>query len=63
MSSPVITTTPHPLLAALGKGLPITLLVDLVDPSGPRSREMYEREGLRLDGEWRRVSVSVAAIA
>jgi hypothetical protein len=35
---------PHPLMTALGRGLPITLLVDLIDPNGPRSHEMYERE-------------------
>ncbi len=35
----------HPLMTALGRGLPITLLVDLIDPNGPRSAEMYEREG------------------
>jgi hypothetical protein len=34
----------HPLMGALGQGLPITLLVDLVDPNGPRSAEMYARE-------------------
>jgi hypothetical protein len=34
----------HPLMTALGQGLPITLLVDLVDPNGPRSAEMYARE-------------------
>jgi hypothetical protein len=34
----------HPLMTALGRGLPITLLVDLIDPNGPRSAEMLERE-------------------
>lgn len=38
-------TSVHPLMAALGRGLPITLLVDLIDPNGPRSAEMFEREG------------------
>jgi len=38
------TTHSHPLLTALGRGLPITLLIDLIDPNGPRSFEMYERE-------------------
>jgi hypothetical protein len=38
-------TSVHPLMTALGRGLPITLLVDLVDPNGPRSAEMFEREG------------------
>ncbi len=34
----------HPMMTALGLGLPITLLVDLIDPNGPRSAEMYARE-------------------
>ncbi len=34
----------HPLMAALAQGLPITLLIDLIDPNGPRSAEMYARE-------------------
>jgi hypothetical protein len=34
----------HPLMIALGQGLPITLLIDLIDPTGPRSFEMYGRE-------------------
>jgi hypothetical protein len=41
----------HPLMTALGRGLPITLLVDLIDPAGPRSREMFEREGISADAE------------
>jgi hypothetical protein len=41
----------HPLMTAMGRGLPITLIVDLLDPSGPRSHEMCEREGKRADGE------------
>jgi hypothetical protein len=41
----------HPLMTAMGRGLPITLLVDLLDPSGPRSHEMYESEGMRADDE------------
>jgi len=41
-------TPAHPLLSALGRGLPITLLVDLIDPNGPRSAEMFEREGSGL---------------
>ena len=39
----------HPLMKAMRRGLPITLLVDLVDPNGPRSHEMFEREGKRAD--------------
>jgi hypothetical protein len=39
----------HPLMTALGRGLPITLLVDLIDPLGPRSRELFEREGMSVD--------------
>lgn len=40
----------HPMMRALAKGLPITLLVDLIDPNGPRSLEMLEREGIGSDG-------------
>jgi hypothetical protein len=39
----------HPLMTALGRGLPITLLVDLIDPSGPRSHELFEREGTSMN--------------
>jgi hypothetical protein len=39
----------HPLMGALAKGLPITLLIDLIDPNGPRSHEMYEREAIGSD--------------
>jgi hypothetical protein len=39
----------HSLMTALGRGLPITLLIDLIDPNGPRSHEMFEREGTRAD--------------
>lgn len=39
----------HPLMGALAKGLPVTLLIDLIDPNGPRSHEMYEREGIGSD--------------
>ena len=41
----------HPLMQAMHRGLPITLLVDLIDPSGPRSYEMLEREGKRADAD------------
>ncbi len=41
-------THAHPLMSALGRGLPITLLIDLIDPNGPRSAEMFEREGAAL---------------
>jgi len=47
-STPDITV--HPLMTALGRGLPITLLVDLIDPNGPRSAEMLEREQPTHDG-------------
>ena len=39
----------HPLLVAIGRGLPVTLLIDLIDPNGPRSAEMLEREGFSPD--------------
>ena len=38
-------------MTALGRGLPITLLIDLIDPAGPRSQEMFEREGISADDE------------
>lgn len=41
----------HPLMKALGRGLPITLLIDLIDPNGPRSHEMFEREGSIADAD------------
>ena len=41
----------HPLMKAMRRGLPITLLVDLVDPNGPRSREMFEREARKADAD------------
>jgi hypothetical protein len=45
----VLIRSQHPLMTALGRGLPITLLVDLIDPSGPRSQEMYQRESTSPD--------------
>jgi hypothetical protein len=33
-------------MEAIGRGVPVTLLVDLIDPNGPRSAEMFERESL-----------------
>jgi hypothetical protein len=41
----------HPLMKAMRRGLPITLLIDLIDPNGPRSHEMFEREGKRADAD------------
>jgi hypothetical protein len=41
----------HPLMSAMRRGVPITLLVDLIDPNGPRSHEMFEREGMRADAD------------
>ncbi len=38
-------------MKAMRRGLPITLLVDLIDPNGPRSHEMFEREGKRADAD------------
>jgi hypothetical protein len=39
-----VRTTENALMSALQRGLPITLLADLVDPDGPRSHEIYRRE-------------------
>jgi hypothetical protein len=43
-----------PLLARrasslLEAGVPLTLLIDLCEPAGPRSHEMYVTEGADLD--------------
>jgi hypothetical protein len=38
-------------MKAMRRGLPITLLVDLIDPNGPRSHEMFEREGKSADAD------------
>lgn len=53
----------HPLMTAMGRGLPITLLIDLIDPNGPRSAEMFEREGIPSDGEQRGATQQVARTA
>jgi hypothetical protein len=45
----VLIRIEHPLMTALSRGLPITLLVDLIDPHGPRSHEMYTRESTMPD--------------
>lgn len=37
-------TVEAPLMSALRRHLPITLLADLVDPDGPRSHDIYRRE-------------------
>ncbi|MDP9394096.1 MAG: hypothetical protein M3Q27_07500 [Actinomycetota bacterium] len=36
--------TPHPVMGALSRGVPITLLCDLFDPRGPRSQDIYAVE-------------------
>jgi hypothetical protein len=41
-----------PVMALLRDGVPITLLLDLADPTGPRSHEIYDLE--------RRVPVTIA---
>ena len=44
---PVIAgTSPaaHPVMTALARGIPITLLMDLLDPSGPDSRMVLATE-------------------
>ena len=51
----------HPLMTALAHGLPITLLVDLVDSSGPRSVEMFTRETRTPDAARRASSGGVNA--
>lgn len=34
----------HPLMTALGRGLPISLLVDVIDPNGDRARSKCSTE-------------------
>ena len=51
-------SVPHPVMAALSRGIPLTLLVDLADPAGPDSARILSREladlswlaGLRDEG-------------
>ena len=40
----------HPVLTALGRGIPLTLLLDLAEPSGPDSRAIIATE--TADLEW-----------
>jgi hypothetical protein len=41
-----VVTNPgvHPVLAALSRGVPLTLLLDLADPAGPDSRTIHATE-------------------
>jgi hypothetical protein len=39
-----VISTVHPVMAALGQGVPLTLLMDLADPSGPDSRTVLATE-------------------
>ena len=44
---PVIAGAPptaHPVMTALARGIPVTLLMDLLDPSGPDSRTVLATE-------------------
>jgi hypothetical protein len=57
MEAPTIAREPVvlPLLARratalLGAGVPLTLLIDLAEPGGPRSRELYAAE--HADAAW-----------
>ena len=36
--------TAHPVMTALARGIPVTLLMDLLDPSGPDSRTVLATE-------------------
>jgi hypothetical protein len=44
-----VQATGNAIMSALQRGLPITLLADLVDPDGPRSHEIYRREMTKPD--------------
>ena len=39
-----VIATVHPVMAALSKGVPLTLLMDLADPAGPDSRTVLSTE-------------------
>lgn len=39
-----VIATAHPVMTALSRGVPITLLLDLADPDGPDSREVLSTE-------------------
>jgi hypothetical protein len=41
---------PHPVMAALAAGCPLTLLIDLTDPHGPDSKRIMARE--HADMSW-----------
>lgn len=41
-----------PVMVALARKVPITLLCDLLDPSGPRSREIHAAEREEDEGWW-----------
>lgn len=56
------TSTVHPLMTAIGLGLPVTLLIDLIDPNGPRSVEMLEREGMSTDAVAGRVAAGARGV-
>ena len=43
---------PHPVMAALAAGCPLTLLIDLTDPRGPDSKRIMARE--HADMSWLR---------
>ena len=40
----VTSLQPHPLMAVLAAGVPLTLLVDLADADGPDSARIFRRE-------------------
>lgn len=37
-----------PVMALLARGVPLTLLMDLLDPTGPRSEEILRTEGTQV---------------
>jgi hypothetical protein len=39
-----VIPTVHPVMAALSRGIPITLLLDLAEPAGPDSRAVLSTE-------------------
>lgn len=67
----VTSLQPHPLMAVLAAGVPLTLLVDLADADGPDSARIFRREvadlswltglaGLAADGDGEAPGASAA---
>ena len=45
MTTVMAETMESDVMVMLRRGIPLTLLLDLADPFGPRSDELYDAEG------------------